>query len=202
MVFTTLVHLIDVEFLREAYCLTRKDRAAGIDGVTAREYAERLEENLQSLHERLRNGRYKPPPVERAWLEKEDGGKRPIGKPTFEDKMVQRAVVMLLGAIYEQEFHDFSYGFRPGRSAHQALEELRQQCGRMNVGWIVEADVSGCFDNLDHGLLRAFIKKRVNDGGIVRLIGKWLNAGVLDEAILTYPDKGTPQGGVISPMLA
>jgi retron-type reverse transcriptase len=165
MVFTTLAHLMDVEFLREAYRLTRKDSAAGIDGVTAREYAESLEENLRSLHERLRSGRYKAPPVERAWLEKVDGGKRPIGKPTFEDKIVQRAVVMLLGAIYEQEFYGLSYGFREGRSAHQALQELRRECERMNIGWIVDADVSGCFDNLDHGLLRAFIKQRVNDGG-------------------------------------
>jgi RNA-directed DNA polymerase len=202
MVFTTLAHLMDVEFLGEAYRLTRKDSAAGIDGVTAREYAENLDENLRSLHERLRSGRYKAPPVERAWLEKADGGKRPIGKPTFEDKIVQRAVVMLLGAIYEQEFYGFSYGFREGRSAHQALGELRRMCERMNIGWIVDADVSGCFDNLDHGLLRTFIKQRVNDGGIVRLIGKWLNAGVLEEGILRYPDKGTPQGGVISPMLA
>jgi group II intron reverse transcriptase/maturase len=202
MVFTTLAHLMDVEFLREAYRLTRKDSAAGIDGVTAREYAENLEENLRSLHERLRSGRYKAPPVERAWLEKEDGGKRPIGKPTFEDKIVQRTVVMLLEAIYEQEFYGFSYGFREGRSAHQALQELRRECERMNIGWIVDADVSGCFDNLDHGLLRVFIKQRVNDGGILRLIGKWLNAGVLEEGILTYPDRGTPQGGVISPMLA
>jgi len=193
---------MDVEFLREAYRLTRKDSAAGIDGVTAREYAESLEENLRSLHERLRSGRYKAPPVERAWLEKVDGGKRPIGKPTFEDKIVQRAVVMLLGGIYEQEFYGLSYGFREGRSAHQALQELRRTCERMNIGWIVDADVSGCFDNLDHGLLRAFIKQRVNDGGILRLIGKWLNAGVLEEGILTYPGKGTPQGGVISPMLA
>ncbi len=202
MVFETLAHLMDVEFLREAYRLTRKDSAAGVDGVTAREYAENLEENLRSLHERLRSGRYKAPPVERAWLEKVDGGKRPIGKPTFEDKIVQRAVVMLLGAIYEQEFYGFSYGFREGRSAHQALQELRRTCERMNIGWIVDADVSGCFDNLDHGLLRAFIKQRVNDGGILRLIGKWLNAGVLEEGILTYPGKGTSQGGVISPMLA
>ena len=202
MVFTTLAHLMDVEFLREAYRLTRKDSAAGIDGVTAKDYAENLEENLRSLHERLRSGRYRAPPVERAWLGKEDGGKRPIGKPTFEDKIVQRAVVMLLGAIYEQEFYGFSYGFREGRSAHQALQELRHECERMNIGWIVDADVSGCFDNLDHGLLRVFIKQRVNDGGILRLIGKWLNAGVLEEGILRYPDKGTPQGGVISPMLA
>ena len=202
MVFTTLAHLMDVEFLREAYRLTPKDRAAGVDGVTAREYAENLEENLPNLHERLRSGRYKAPPVERAWLEKEDGAKRPIGKPTFEDKIVQRAVVMLLGAIYEQQFYDFSHGFRPERSAHQALQVLREQCLRMNIGWIVDADVSGFFDNLDHRLLREFIKQRVNDGAILRLIGKWLNAGVLEEGILTYPEKGTPQGSVVSPMLA
>jgi RNA-directed DNA polymerase len=199
MVFTTLAHLMDVEFLREAYHLTPKDRAAGVDGVTAREYAENLEENLPNLHERLRSGRYKAPPVERAWLEKEDGAKRPIGKPTFEDKIVQRAVVMLLGAIYEQQFYDFSHGFRPERSAHKALQVLREQCLRMNIGWIVDADVSGFFDNLDHRLLREFIKQRVNDGAILRLIGKWLNAGVLEEGILTYPEKGTPQGGVVTP---
>ncbi|MHC4433229.1 MAG: reverse transcriptase domain-containing protein [Planctomycetota bacterium] len=150
MVFTTLAHLMDVEFLREAYHLTPKDRAAGVDGVTAREYGENLEENLSNLHERLRGGRYKAPPVERAWLKKDEGGKRPIGKPTFEDKIVQRAVVMLFGAIYEQEFHDFSYGFREGRSAHQALHELRQQCGRMSIGWIVDADVSGFLETSSH----------------------------------------------------
>ncbi len=109
---------------------------------------------------------------------------------------------MLLGAIYEQEFYDFSHGFRKGRSPHRALRELRQQCKSMNIGWIVDADVSGCFDSLDHGLLRQFIKQRVNDGGILRLIGKWLKAGVLEGAVLTYPDRGTPQGGVVSPMLA
>jgi group II intron reverse transcriptase/maturase len=193
-VFTTLAHHIDVEWLREAYRLTPKDRAAGVDGVTAKQYAENLEENLSDLHERLRSGRYFAPPVERAWLDKEDGSKRPIGKPTFEDKIVQRAVVMLLGAIYEQQFYDFSYGFRPQRSAHQALQVLREQCLKMNIGWIVDADVTGFFDNLDRKLLREFIKQRVNDGGILRLIGKWLNAGVLEGDILRYPDRGTPQG--------
>ena len=201
MVFTTLAHHMDVEWLREAYRLTPKDRAAGVDGVTAKQYAENLEENLGDLHERLRSGRYFAPPVERAWLDKEDGSKRPIGKPTFEDKIVQRAVVMLLGAIYEQEFHDFSYGFRPERSAHQALQVLREQCFKMNIGWIVDADVTGFFDNLDRKLLREFIRQRVNDGGILRLIGKWLKAGVLEGDILRYPEKGTPQGGVVSPML-
>jgi group II intron reverse transcriptase/maturase len=202
MVFTTLAHRMDVDFLREAYRQTRKGGAAGVDGVTAYEYAQHLEENLRDLHERLRRGRYKAPPVERAWLDKEDGRKRPIGIPTFEDKVVQRAVAMLLGAVYEQDFYDFSHGFRPGHSPHQALHELRERCMNMNIGWIVDADVSGFFDSLDHGLLREVIKQRVNDGGILRLIGKWLNAGVLERDVLTYPERGTPQGGVISPLLA
>jgi RNA-directed DNA polymerase len=202
MVFTTLVHLIDVEFLREAYRKTRKSGAPGVDKETAEEYAKNLDENLRDLYERLRSGRYKAPPVERAWLDKDEGGKRPIGKPTFEDKIVQRAVVMLLGAVYEQDFYDFSHGFREGHRQHQALHELWEQCRRMNINWIVDADVSGFFDNLDHGWLRKIIKQRVNDGGMLRLIGKWLNAGVVEGEILTYPEKGTPQGGVISPMLS
>jgi RNA-directed DNA polymerase len=202
MVFTTLAHHIDVEWLREAYRLTNKSSAAGVDGVTATEYAANLEENLQALHERLKSGQYKAPPVERVWLDKEDGRKRPIGKPTFEDKIVQRAVVMLLEAIYEQDFYDFSHGFRPGHSAHQALHALREQCWELNIKWIVDADVSGFFDELRHDLLRDFIKRRVNDGGILRLIGKWLNAGVMEEGNLTYAEKGSPQGGVVSPLLA
>ena len=146
MVFTTLAHLIDVDFLREAYRRTRKDSAPGIDGVTAETYAEHLEENLRDLHERLRSGRYCAPPVKRHWLAKADGSRRPIGLPTFEDKIVQRAVTMVLGAIYEEDFHDVVYGFRPGRSAHQALSTLREQCREHGINWIVDADVSGFFD--------------------------------------------------------
>ena len=202
MVFTTLVHLIDVDFLREAYRLTRKDKASGVDKVTAKEYAGNLDENLADLYERLRTGRYVAPPVERVWIDKDGKSKRPIGKPTFEDKIVQRAAVMLLGAVYEQDFHDFSHGFRKGHSQHQALREVWKQCTKMNISWILDADVSGFFDNLDHGWLRDIIKRRVKDGGMLRLIGKWLNAGVMEEEILTYPEKGTPQGGVISPMLS
>jgi group II intron reverse transcriptase/maturase len=142
------------------------------------------------------------PPVERVWIEKEDGKKRPIGKPCFEDKIVQRAVVMILEAIFEPDFHAFSHGFRKGHSQHQALHELREQCRKQNITWIVDADVSGFFDTLDWSHLRAFIQQRVNDGGILRLIGKWLHAGVLEAGALSYPDKGTPQGGVISPMVS
>jgi group II intron reverse transcriptase/maturase len=140
--------------------------------------------------------------VERTWLLKEDGSQRPIGKPCFEDKIVQRAVSMLLEEVYEQDFYDFSYGFRRGRSPHQALHELREQCRTRNVHWILDADVSGFFDNIDRKLLQEFLRRRVNDGGIRRLIGKWLNAGVLDDGELSYSETGTPQGGVISPLLA
>jgi RNA-directed DNA polymerase len=145
-VFTNLAQLIDEDFLREAYHRTRKDGAPGIDRVTAQDYAEHLDENLRDLYDRLRSGRYQAPPVERVWLDKEDGKKRPIGKPTFEDKIVQRAVAMLLGAIYEQEFQDFSSGFREGRSPHQALSELREQCLGKNIHWIIDADIRGFFD--------------------------------------------------------
>jgi group II intron reverse transcriptase/maturase len=202
MVFTTLAHRIDVEWLREAYRQTNKSSAAGIDGITAAAYGANLAENLEKLHERLKSGQYKAPPVERVWLDKEDGRKRPIGKPTFEDKIVQRAVVMLLEPIYEQEFYDFSHGYRKGHSAHQALHELWEACRQLNINWIVDADVSRFFDEIRHDLLREFIKRRVNDGGILRLIGKWLKAGVMEEGNLTYAEKGSPQGGVISPLLA
>ena len=202
MVFNNVFHLIDRDFLREAYRLTRKNSAPGVDQVTATQYAEHLEDNLRDLHERLRDHRYVAPPVERVWIEKEGGKKRPIGKPCFEDKIVQRAVVMILEAIFEQDFHAFSHGFRKGHSPHQALHELREQCRTLHINWIVDADVSGCFDNLDWGFLREFIQQRVKDGGILRLIGKWLHAGVLEAGALTPPDKGTPQGGVASPLLA
>ena len=201
-VFTNLAHLSDEEFLREAYHRTRKDSAPGIDRVTAQEYAEHLDENLRDLYERLRSGRYQAPPVERGWLDKEDGKKRPIGKPTVEDKIVQRAVAMLLGAIYEQDFQDFSYGFREGRSPHQALTELRAQCLGKTSHWIIDADIRGFFDSLDHDLLREVLRERVKDGSILRLIGRWLKAGVSDGGDLTYPEAGSPQGGVISPVLS
>jgi RNA-directed DNA polymerase len=201
-VFTTLAYLIDTDFLREAYQQTSKSSAAGIDGVTAQQYAAHLDENLRDLHERLRSGRYQAAPVERVWIEKDDGGQRPIGKPTFEDKIVQRAVAMLLEAIYEQDFYDGSYGFRPGRSPHEALQELRERCMNEGMGWIVDADVSGYFDSIDRAHLREVLRKRVNDGSILRLIGKWLRAGVMEEGVLTHPETGVVQGGVISPVLA
>ena len=196
MVFHNVFHLIDRDFLREAYRLIRKHSAPGVDQVTATQYAEHLEDNLRALHERLRDTRYVAPPVERVWIEKEGGKKRPIGKPCFEDKIVQRAVVMILEAIFEQDFHAVSHGLRKAHSPHQALHELREQCRTLHINWIVDADGSGGFDTLDWGFLREFIQQRVKDGGILRLIGKWLHAGVLEAGELTHPDKGTPQGGV------
>jgi RNA-directed DNA polymerase len=201
-VFTNLAHLIDEDFLREAYRRTCKSSAPGIDEVTAKRYAEHLDDNLHDLHERLRTGRYQAAPVVRVWIEKEDGGSRPIGKPAFEDKIVQRAVAMLLEALYEQDFSHNSYGFRPGRSPHDALRALRTQCMTKGIGWIVDADVSGYFDNIDRARLREVLRLRVNDGGIMRLIGKWLRAGVMEDGVLYHPETGVVQGGVISPVLA
>lgn len=200
---TTLAHHIDVEFLREAYRRTRKDGATGVDGQTAAAYAEKLEDNLRDLLDRFKSGTYKAPPVRRVHIPKGDGSKtRPIGIPTFEDKVLQRAVAMVLEAVYEQEFLDCSYGFRPGRSAHDALQALWDGLMQMHGGWVLEVDIQRFFDTLDHGHLRAFLDRRVRDGVLRRTINKWLKAGVLDGAALSYPEAGTPQGGVISPLLA
>lgn len=200
--FTTLVHLIDEAYLREAFDRLNRGAAPGVDGVTMKEYAKNLEANLADLYERLRSKQYRATPVKRIWLDKADGRKRPIGITTLEDKIVQRAVVMILEAIYEEEFYDFSYGFRSGRNPHQALHELRERCMGMNGGWVIDVDVQGYFDNIPHGKLIEVVKERVNDGGMIRLIGKWLNAGVMEEGSVSYAEKGTPQGGVISPILS
>ncbi len=201
--FTSLAHHIDIDWLREAYRRTRKDGATGIDGQSADEYATHLEDNLRSLLERAKSGVYRAPPVRRVHIPKGTGGDtRPIGIPTFEDKVLQRSVAMLLAAIYEQEFHDCSYGFRPKRSAHQALNVLRNSAMTMKVGWVLEADIRKFFDTLDHTHLMAILRRRVRDGVLLRLIGKWLKAGILEDGELSYPDAGSPQGGVISPLLA
>lgn len=203
MAFTTLAHHITTELLLEAYLGTRRDGAVGVDGQTADTYAIRLEENLSELLDRFKSGRYKAPPVRRAHIPKADGrSTRPIGIPTFEDKVLQRAVLMVLEAIYEQDFLACSYSFRPHRSAHQALDALWEGLMRMRGGWVLEVDIKSFFDTLDHGDLQSFLDRRVRDGVIRRMIDKWLKAGVLEEGSLTYPDAGTPQGGVISPLLA
>jgi group II intron reverse transcriptase/maturase len=198
----SLHHVIDVAWLREAYRRTRKDAAVGVDGQTAEEYARDLEKNLEALCARFRTGSYRAPPVRRVHIPKGDGRTRPIGVPTFEDKLLQRAVAMLLEPIYEQDFHPGSYGFRPGRSAHAALEALRENLMSMKGGWVLEVDIRSFFDTIDHGALRSFLDKRVTDGVIRRAIDKWLKAGVLEAGAVTHPEEGTPQGGVISPLLA
>lgn len=201
--FTTLAHHMDADWLREAYQRTRKDGARGVDGQSAQEYERNLEGNLRALLERVKSGTYRAPPVRRVHIPKGDGSQtRPIGIPTFEDKVLQRAVAMLLEAVYEQEFHDFSYGFRPGRSAHDACQALQNATVKMAGGWVLEVDIKKFFDTLDHERLRTILGQRVRDGAILRLIGKWLNAGVLEGATLSHPEAGTPQGGVISPLLA
>lgn len=202
MAMRTLAHLIDVDWLREAFHRTRKDGAVGVDGQSGADFARDLEKNLRSLHERARTGGYRAPPVRRVHIPKGDGRTRPLGIPTFEDKVLQRAVAMALEAVYEQDFLDCSYGFRPGRSAHGALKALRDATMNMGGGWILEADIQGFFDALDHGHLRDALARRIADGGLLRLIGKWLNAGVMEGNDFQRSDAGTPQGGVISPILA
>ncbi len=200
--FNNVMHLIDVRFLHEAYMRINKRSAPGIDGVTARDYAANIIENLESLHKRIKDGRYKAPPVKRVYIEKEGGKTRPLGLPAFEDKIVQMAVSMVLTAIYDADFYDFSHGFRKGHSAHQALKEFRDACNVIKVGNVVDADVSGYFDNIDHRILKQLLGKRVSDKHIMRLISKWLHAGVMEGNVLSYSSKGTPQGGVISPVIA
>jgi len=204
MGFTSLAYLMDIEWLREAYRRTRKSGAPGVDGQTAAEYERNLEGNLQDLLDRAKSGRYFAPPVRRVYIPKAGSPteKRPIGIPTLEDKVLQRAVVMLLEPIYEQDFHDGSYGFRPGRSAHQALDSLWRGTMDMRGGWVLEVDIRKFFDTLDHAHLREALRHRVRDGVLRRLIGKWLNAGVMEDGSISYPEAGSPQGGVISPLLA
>ena len=200
---TTLAHHIDLDLMREAYRLTRKDGAVGVDGQTARDYEADLDANLRSLVERAKSGLYKAPPVRRVYIPKGKGSDlRPLGIPTFEDKVLQRAVVMLLEPVYEQDFLGCSYGFRRGRSAHQALDALWHETMDVSGGRVIEVDIRKFFDSMNHGALRDVLRKRVRDGVLLRLIGKWLNAGVLEQGRVTHPETGTPQGGVISPLLA
>src|SRR6059036_852996 len=201
--FTALLHHVyDIERLRTAYHALKRDAAAGIDGETWGHYGESLEANLQDLAGRLKRGAYRAKPVRRAFIPKADGRLRPLGVPALEDKLVQRAVVAVLNAIYEVDFLGFSYGFRPGRSPHQALDALTVGITMKKVNWVLDADIRGFFDTLDHGWLVKFVEHRVADRRVVRLIQKWLNAGVLEDGQRTRSEVGTVQGGSISPLLA
>lgn len=200
---TLLHHYIDEEWLKSAYHSLRKDSAPGIDHQCWKDYGKNLEENVKSLHERAKSGRYQAPAVRRVEIPKPGSKeKRPLGIPTIEDKVLQKGVQMVLEPIYELEFYQFSFGFRKGKSTHQALEYLWQEIMGKNIQWIIDLDIRKFFDTVKHDILRKLLCKRVRDGVIVRLIGKWLKAGVLKDGGIQYNDEGTPQGGIVSPMLS
>ena len=200
--FTSLMHHIyDLSMLREAYYALKRDAAPGVDGETWRAYEKELERNLADLSGRLRRGAYRAKPVRRVFITKEDGRQRPLGVTALADKIVQRATVEVLNAIYETDFLGFSYGYRPGRSQHQALDALYVGLGK-KVDWVLDGDISSFFDGLDHQWLIKFIEYRVADQRVVRLIRKWLNAGVLEKGQWRCSEEGTPQGGSASPLLA
>jgi group II intron reverse transcriptase/maturase len=192
----------DVARLRSAYFALKRDAAAGVDGETWRHYGEQLDANLRDLSARLKRGAYRARPVRRAYVPKADGRQRPLGVPTLEDKLVQRAVVEVLNAVYEEDFLGFSYGFRPGKSPHQALDALSAGILTRKVNWVLDADIRSFFDTLDHTWLVKFVEHRVADRRVVRLIQKWLRAGVLEDGKRTRSETGTVQGGSISPLLA
>jgi len=200
-VFTSLAHHLTEEYLIESFSKLRKRAARGIDKVSVADYQKQLGDNLEDLHQRLRTQQYKAPDIKRTWIDKGNGKKRPLGISTTEDKIVQRAVTDILNLIYEQDFYDFSYGFRPTRKAHQALTQLRDQCMRRKMNWVLDADIQGCFDNFDHGIMRDLLSKRIKDKHIMRLINGWLKAGIIDGDSLHVNTKGTPQGNIISPLL-
>ena len=201
-VFTTLAHLIDEEFLTEAFYQLRKDAAAGIDKMTVAEYEVGLEARIADRHGRLVAREYRAQPARRVWIPKSDGGQRGLAILVLEDKIVQRAVAMLLEAIYEPHFCGFSYGFRKEHSAHEALIYLRQQCLERGINWIIDAGIRKFFDTISWEHLRGVIQKRVNDGSILRLIGMWVHVGVLEAGQVVTSEAGVPQGAPISPILA
>jgi len=201
--FTALLHHIySTDTLREAYYGLKRNAAPGVDGMTWRRYGEDLEENLQDLSNRLKRGAYRAKPTRRTFIPKPDGRERPLGVTALEDKIVQRATVEVLNAIYEVDFLGFSYGFRPGRSQHNALDALYTALLTKKVNWVLDADIAGFFDAIDRKWLVKFIEHRIGDRRVVRLIQKWLNAGVLEDGKRIFSDKGTVQGGSISPLLA
>jgi RNA-directed DNA polymerase len=202
MAFTTLAHLLDVLMLERAFWSLNPRSAPGVDRVTWLQYKHDLESNLEVLHEKLVSGTYLPQPVQRCWIPKRNGKLRPLGLTALEDKILAKAVSLLLEQIYEQDFCSFSYGFRPGRSCHQALHDLRQGLLHQRIQYVIDCDISSFFDNLRHDLLLSILRKRVKDGRVLELIELWLKAGIMDGRDLVFPEKGSPQGSVISPLLA
>ena len=203
MRFTALLHHVySLDTLRTAYFSLKKEAAPGVDGQTWRHYGEALEEHLQDLSGRLKRGAYRAKPVRRVYIAKDGGGQRPLGVTALEDKLVQRAAVEVLNAIYETDFLGFSYGFRPGRSQHDCLDALYAGLLTRPVNWVLDMDIRGFFDAIDHGWLVKFVEHRIADRRLVRLIQKWLNAGVLEDGKRTLAEVGTPQGGSASPLLA
>lgn len=200
--FTALLHHVTQQQLRDSFDALQRQAAPGVDQITWRLYEPRLEERIPVLHERIHRGTYRAQPSRRIYLTKPDGRQRPIGIAALEDKIVQRTVGTILNQIYDEDFVGFSYGFRPGKSAHDALDALSTAIVRKKVNWIVDADIRGFFDNLDHGWMMQFIERRVRDRRILRLIQKWLKAGVSEQGEWSETKVGTPQGAVISPLLA
>jgi len=200
--FHSVAHLIDVAALERAYHRQRRDAAVGVDGVTKEEYGRGLEANLRDLHGRLKTMRYRHQPIRRVHIPKDKGGTRPLGISAFEDKIVQDALREVLQAVYEQDFLDCSYGFRPGRRAHDAIRAFLRVAERGEANWVLEADIKSFFDSVDRNTLLELLRIRVPDGSIRRLVGKCLHVGVLDGSELSRPDAGTAQGSVLSPLLA
>ncbi|WP_298381825.1 reverse transcriptase domain-containing protein, partial [Ferrimicrobium sp.] len=200
--FSALLHHVDIDRLREAYWAIRPQAAPGVDDVTWRTYGQELEDNLKDLYQRVNNGAYRASPSRRVYIPKADGRKRPLGIATLEDKILQRAVVEVLNAIYEEDFLGFSYGFRPGRSPHHALDALSVGIERKKVNWVLDADIRDFFTSLDHSWLERFLEHRIADKRILRLIRKWVSAGVIEDGVWTASGGGAPQGASVSPLLA
>jgi len=199
---TNVVQFVDEELLHLAFRSLRKQAAPGVDGQSYEDYAANLDQNLKDLYQRLKTGRYRAPVVRRVYISKGNGGRRPLGITTVEDRMVQKGVAWVLSAVFEQDFLDCSHGFRPRRSAHTALHRLREGMMQHWAKYVVEVDVAGYFDHVGHEWLRKFLRHRVTDGGLLRLIDKWLKAGVMENGVVRRTEEGTPQGGPVSPVLA
>ena len=200
--FTTLLHHVDTALLEQAYHWLRRDAAPGVDGMTWAEYGDDLAERIVDLHGRIHRGSYRAQPSRRTFIPKPDGRQRPLGIAALEDKIVQRAIVAVLNAIYEADFLGFSYGFRPGRGQHDALDALTVGIESQAVNWIVDADIQSFFDTISHDWLMRFLEHRIGDRRVLRLIRKWLKAGVIEDGVRQASERGTPQGAVISPLLA